>query len=206
LFELLTPATVGLSLAVVGVIFLANSMGIRNPRRFISEHFGVEQHQPLRAVHQQLKLKAQIFTGFLFLLLGFSVGIVAEVLGPSAGPRELVPTGAAVRTLLLLALCVVALSMLLRLAQNAWSLRVFRRLLHEFFREHADWNFEKHPGTTREIGEILGVARQEEDSIGDYAVRVRAALRLTDEGGAVLSGGGDDGFAPLRRLGAERRP
>lgn len=206
MIELLTPATVGLSLAVVGVIFLANSMGIRNPRRFINEHFGVEQPQPLRAVHQQLRLKAQIFTGFLFLLVGFSLGIVAEVLGRAVPVAGQAPLGDALRALLLLALFVVVLSLLLRVAQNAWSLRVFRQLLHEFFCEHADWNFEKHPGTTREIGEILGVPRREEDSIGDYALRVREALRLTDEAHGHTPRGGDDAFAPLRRLGTERRP
>jgi hypothetical protein len=208
-FDLFTPASLGLALDVVGVIFLANSMGIRNPRRFLNEHFGVEQPQPLRAVHHQIRVKAQIFTGFLFLLFGFSLGIVGEVLGSAAAPSEAVVSeavqGEAVRALLLMALLVIVLSLLLRLAQDAWSRGVFRRLLREFFQEHADWNFEKHPSTTREIGEIFGVARQEEDSIGDYAGRVREYLGL-EERSRRPGAAADDAFAPLRRLGADRRP
>lgn len=204
MIELLTPATVGQVFSVVGIIFLANSMGIRNPRRFLNEHFGVEQVQPLKAVHQQIRVKAQIFTGFLFLLVGFSLGIVAGVVGPS-GPDEPATKGVIVRSLMVAAAVVVVLSLLLRLAQDAWSRRVFRRMLSEFFQEHTSWNFEKHPNTLREIGEILGVQRREEDSIGDYADRLRAVLGLTHVP-ANGGGRGDDAFAPLRRLGTERRP
>lgn len=225
MFDLFTPTSLGLALDVVGVIFLANSMGIRNPRRFLNEHFGVEQPQPLRAVHHQIRVKAQIFTGFLFLLFGFSLGIVGEVLGSASVAGEsaasvaapvaatvaapvaapVAAQGEAVRALLLMALLVIVLALLLRLAQDAWSRGVFRRLLREFFQEHGDWNFEKHPSTTREIGEIFGVARQEEDSIGDYAGRVRQYLGL-EERARRPEAGSDDAFAPLRRLGADRRP
>jgi len=204
-FELFSLASLGLALDVVGVIFLANSLGIRNPRRFLNEHFGVEQAQPLREVHHKIRLKAQIFTGFLFLLVGFSLGIVGDVLGGGAALPPEASRGDAVRALVLLALLVIVLSLLLRVGQDAWSRVVFRRLLGEFFREHSGWNFEKHPNTTREIGEILGVPRLEEDSTGDYAGRVRLRLGL-GEATPGASGRSDDAFAPLRRLGTERRP
>lgn len=204
MIELISPATVGWALDVVGVIFLANSMGIRNPRRFLNEHFGVEQSQPLRAVHQQLRVKAQIFTGFLCLLLGFSMVILSEVTRGTVTRTEAPTQGQSLAALGLLALGVVVVSLLLRLAQNAWSTALFRRLLSEFFQEHTGWNFEKHPTTTREIGEILGVPGLEEDSISDYAQRVRAALRLADQGRRPAAA--DDAFAPLRRLGTDRRP
>lgn len=200
--DFLTLATVGLSADIVGVIFLANSMGIRNPRRFIHEHFGMERQQPLRAVHQQLRCKAQIFTGFLFLMVGFSLQILSAVFGGPAAALASAP-GARVRAVGVLLGGIVVVTILLRLAQNAWSLVVFRKLLGEFFQDHADWRFEKHPAETREIGDILGVAPLGEDSIGDYADRVRAALKLAPggRGGAVA----DDAFAPLRNVGAGRR-
>jgi hypothetical protein len=198
LMEFINLSTVGLSLDIVGVIFLANSMGVRNPRRFIHEHFGIERQQPLRAVHQQVRVKAQIFTGFLFLMVGFSLQILAGLL-PSA---EVLSTEVPVQAVLFLLGGIIILTLLLRIAQNAWSLMIFRRLLTEFFQEHADWNFEKHPSETREIGQILGVPSLGEDSIGDYAARVRAALRLDrDDRRQVAS---DDAFAPIRKLGARR--
>lgn len=196
----MTLGSIALSLDVVGVIFLANSMGIRNPRRFISEHFGIEPEQPLRAVHQQLRVKAQIFTGFLFLLMGFSLQLVADVRGvPVVAPA---PDDSPVRTLAMLVAGILVASALLRVLQNTWSLAVFRRLLTEFFQEHPDWNFEKHPKETREIGSILGVPAEDEDSIGDYAVRLRSALKLH---AGERRAAPDDAFAPIRKLGAERR-
>ncbi len=197
---LLNLSSIGLALDIVGVIFLANSMGVRNPRRFIHEHFGIERQQPLRAVHQQVRVKAQIFTGFLFLMVGFSLQIVAQLFPRSAEAAEPMP----LQSVALLLGGIIAVTIVLRMAQNAWSLAVFRRLLTEFFQEHSDWNFEKHPSETREIGEILGVASLGEDSIADYADRVRAALRLAPEDRRRAAA--DDAFAPLRKLGAGRRP
>ncbi len=197
----------GLAMDVVGVIFLANSMGIRNPRRFINEHFGVEARKPLRTVHQHLRVKAQIFTGFLFLLVGFSLAIMAEISQPVGGEAEALTAGLQARAMMLLVLCIVAVTLVLRWLQNLWSLRVFRRLLSEFFQEHSDWAFEKHPNDTREIGEILGVVRESDDSIGDYSDRVRSALRLAPAHGQRRRSRtvADDAFAPLRKVGADRR-
>ena len=195
-------STVGISLDIVGIIFLANSMGIRNPRRFIQEHVGIERQQPLRAVHHQLKVKAQIFTGFLFLMVGFSLQIAAAVLGGGESVAAALDAGEKARTMLILLTGIVATTFLLRLVQSAWSLAVFRRLLTEFFQDHRDWNFEKHPSSTKEIGEILGVPRRAEDSISEYADRVQAALKLRGEDRRPVA---DDAFAPIRNVGADRR-
>jgi len=187
---------------LVGVIFLANALSLRNPKRFLQEHFGVEPKQPLRAVHHQIKAKAQIFTGFLFLMVGFTVGFVSTV----APAPAVAPAHDPLRAVALLVAGVLVVALGLRVAHAAWALAVFKRLLAEFFQEHADWEFEKHPATTREIGDILGIARRGEDSIGEYADRVRAALRLQARGRAGPSAGvGDDAFKPLRSVGGDRR-
>ena len=203
--ELISLSSVGLAFDIVGVIFLANSMGVRNPRRFIQEHFGIVRQQPLRAVHQQVRVKAQIFTGFLFLMVGFSLQIGAQLFPLSTPPVR--TEGFPFQAVALLLGGIIVTTILLRMAQNAWSLAVFRRLLTEFFQEHSDWNFEKHPEETREIGEILGISSKGDDSIADYAGRVRAALRLTPESReSRRRASRDDAFAPLRKLGAGRRP
>lgn len=203
--DVLDLSMLGLTMDIVGVIFLANSMGVRNPRRFLNEHFGVEARRPLAAVHQQLRVKAQIFTGFLFLMVGFSLGIVARI-SQSSGTMALnLSSEQQARALLILVVGILGVTYALRWLQNAWSLRVFRRLLREFFQEHSDWAFEKHPNDTREIGEILGVVHEGEDSIGDYADRVRRALRLVAGERRRTPVVADDAFAPLRKLGADRR-
>lgn len=207
MFDFITLATIGLACDIVGVIFLANAMGIRRPRRFILEFFGIRRPQQLRTVLDQLRAKAEIFTGFLFLMVGFSLQIVAE-LAPQLGPP---PAGSSqsLRLQLLafatLAAAVLMATVLLRLGCRSWSLALFRRLLHEFFTDHAEWDFEKHPGVTREIGEILRIPQQPEDSISDYADRVRAALRLSAPTRPTRKLGGDDAFAPVRKVGADRR-
>ena len=212
MFDFITLATIGLACDIVGVIFLANAMGVRRPRRFILEFFGIKRPQQLRTVLEQLRAKAEIFTGFLFLMMGFSLQIVSE-LAPQLGP----PSGNDTQSLRLqllafatLAAAVLLATVLLRMACRAWSLALFRRLLNEFFTEHVEWHFEKHPGVTREIGEILSIPQEVDDSIGDYAARVRVALRLPTQGPPprrnLRDGGGtDDAFAPVRKVGADRR-
>jgi hypothetical protein len=198
--DYVTLATIGMSLAIVGVIFLANAMGVRRPRRFIQEFFGIKRTQHLRTVLDQLRAKAEIFVGFLFLMVGFSLQIVAE-LSPSFGP---VPApGPEMRRLqlqafLVLAAGVLVLTVVLRLACRVWSLSLFRRLLAEFFQEHHEWRFENHPAVTRELGELLAIPSREDDSIGDYSARVRAALGLAHGSGRRLVP--DDGFHPVPKV------
>jgi len=197
---------VGLGFAIVGVIFLANSIAIRNPRRFIQEFFGIERERPLRTVLDQLKAKAQIFCGFLFLMVGFSLQIVSDA---SARAAPEATSAARWQGLVVIAIGVVLVAALLRVAQHAWAMATFRRLLAEFFLEHRGWAFEKHPAVTREIGELLSVAAHEDDSISDYAERVRAALGLgirlprTRESSFAFD---DDHGPPVHHVGSERRP
>jgi hypothetical protein len=206
-FDFITLATIGLACDIVGVIFLSNAMGVRRPRRFILEFFGINRPQALRTVLDQLRAKAEIFTGFLFLMVGFSLQIVAE-LAPQLGPPPASDSQSLRMQLLAFAALTAAVllaTVLLRLACRSWSLALFRSLLHEFFSEHTEWDFEKHPGVTREIGEILSIAQQPEDSISDYAGRVRIALRLVAPARPARQGGGDDAFAPVRKVGSDRR-
>lgn len=209
MLDVINLATIALAFDIIGVIFLANSIGIRRPRRFIHEHFGVQRPQRLRTVLDQLRAKAEIFIGFLFLMVGFSLQIVHE-LAPDilAGAAVSLETAPAARqeqvvAFALLASAVLIITLLLRVACRAWSLSLFRKLLAEFLTEQGDWNFERHPNVTREIGEILSVPAQEDDSIGDYSRRVRAALGLAAE--APRRAASDDAFAPVRHVGAERR-
>ncbi|MHC5211626.1 MAG: hypothetical protein ACYTG2_12975 [Planctomycetota bacterium] len=205
MLDYVTLATIGMSLAIVGVIFLANAMGIRRPRRFIQEFFGIKRTQHLRTVLDQLRAKAEIFVGFLFLMVGFSLQIVAE-LSPSFGPMP-VPGPEMMRlqlqAFLTLAAGVLVLTVVLRLMCRAWSVALFRNLLTEFFREHHDWRFENHPAVTREIGEILAIPSREDDSISDYAARVRSALGL-----APLTSRRrvpDDAFLPVPKVDVPNR-
>jgi len=207
--DVINLATIALACDIIGVIFLANSIGIRRPGRFIQEHFGVQRQQRLRTVLDQLRAKAEIFIGFLFLMVGFSLQIVHE-LAPDVLAGLAASPGAApaarqdqVMAFALLASAVLLATMILRIVCRAWSLSLFRKLLAEFLTEQGDWNVERHPNVTREIGEILSVPPQQDDSIGDYARRVRAALGLAAE--APRRAVSDDAFAPVRHVGAERR-
>jgi hypothetical protein len=132
MFDSFTLGICGLALAVVGVIFLANAMGVRRPRRFIQEYFGIQRKQHLRGVLEQLRSKAEIFVGFLFLMAGFSLQIVDE-LSPALGPPP-APGPTMLRlqlqAFLVLAAGVLAVTIVLRVACHVWSLALFRSLLH----------------------------------------------------------------------------
>jgi hypothetical protein len=203
--DFLNLSTVGLALDIVGVVFLTNSMVVRRPRVFIQQYFGIERPQRLRSVLDQLNAKAQIFTGFVALLVGFSLQIAARI-APSplatAAAEPSVSFSLRLQAVGVVGLGIVGVIIGLRIVQKAWSLALLRRLLMEFFREHPGWSFTKHPTQTREIGELLAVHPQADDSIGDYADRVRARLKLASGAGDTHTG--DDAFAPVRKVGAGR--
>ena len=201
--DYLNLSTVGLALAIVGVVFLTNAMAVRKPRRFVQQYFGFEKPQPLRTMLDQLNAKVQVFTGFLCLLVGFSLQIWAMIAGTPAVIQA--DTATRLQAVAALGVGIVGLTIVLRVAQNTWARLTMRRMLGDFFLDHRDWNFEKHPGQTREIGELLGISAREDDSIGDYADRVREALKLTPRGATPVGLRPDDAFGPIRNVGLERR-
>lgn len=202
MLSFLTFSTVGLALAIVGVVFLANAMGVRTPRRLLAEYFGAERELDLRAVHDQLRVKAEVATGFVMLMLGFSLQIVAQLLPAPATAHAAAPLGPRLQAFLALTALVVVLASLLRLACQVWSRAAFRRLLSSFLAERGSQIIDRRPALAREIGELLGVAPHVDDSTGEYAERVRAALRLPP--GAPGESSGDEPFAPVRKVGRQR--
>lgn len=176
--------TVGLSISIVGVIFLANSMTVRRPRHLLREVFGVRRPQRLGSVLDQLHAKAQIFCGFVALLAGFALQIAAAITGAgSAGAGE-VPTAELAweraQALSLLAGGIVVVTVLIKLAQNAWAMAEFRRMVGDLLAENPEWAVDTHPALLRELGDLLGIELDVDESIGDYVERVRVALRLDE--------------------------
>jgi hypothetical protein len=78
---------------------------------------------------------------------------------------------------LVLAAGVLAVTIVLRIACHVWSLALFRSLLTEFFRKHRLALREAPAGHARDRRDLSHRAAPD-DSIGDYAARVRVALRL----------------------------
>ncbi len=177
--------TVGLSLSIVGVVFLANSMTIRRPRKLLHEIFGIERPQRLGSVVDQLHAKAQIFCGFMMLLIGFSLQISAAITGTGLVDTEGIPAGQLAwdraQALSLLAGGIVVLTVILKLLQNAWANAEFRRMVGDVLQEHPEWAVDTHPALVRELGTLLGIELDVDESIGDYVARVRTALQLDDE-------------------------
>lgn len=180
--------TVGLSLSIVGVIFLANSMTIRRPRRLLHEVFGVRRPQRLASVLDELHAKAQIFSGFLALLAGFSLQISAAITGTGIVDTEGVPPAALAweraQALSLLAVGIVVVTVALKLLQNLWAGAEFRRMVGDLLAEHPERAGDTHPALVRELGDLLDIELEQDETIGDYVARVRAALSLDDAPGA----------------------
>ena len=180
MLESLDWRVIGLTFNIVGIFFLANSITFARPRRKLHEFFGVERSYPLRSIREHVLNKIQVYIGFTFLIGGFGVQIF-DVLDKA---RKTENAGAIQPNLLTIALIlllsIVLLTVVLKIVQFAWTRVTFKRLLIEFFREN-EWDLVKNVHVAKEIGSLLKIPRDRDDSIDDYVSKIRAALHIPGE-------------------------
>jgi len=58
-----------------------------------------------------------------------------------------------------------------------WGRWTFKRLLIEFFREH-EWELVTHTDIAKEMGELLKIPRNKDDSIEEYMLKIQKALHI----------------------------
>jgi len=156
-------AVIGLTCNLVGVFFLANSIIFRRPRRVIEEFFGVGAGS-LASIRDYSLNKMQVVIGFLFLNAGFLLQMMAYWDALSGQITTLTLCGG-----------IIVFAFLTYLVGAYYSRRQFRRLLREFFQNHA-WSFTEHMALTKEIGLFLGVPLTQDMTVEDYVHKVRQAL------------------------------
>lgn len=159
---------VGLVVSIVGCFLLANSILFRHPRTLVADFFqGAERR--LTSIREYIFHRVQVHLGFLFLLLGFTLQLFGHYLPvPAAAAREFPVLWVGV-----LALAVVVLELLGWWASHA----LFRRYVREHFLEHPP-SLEVNMRLARELGELLGVPPDGDDSVQSYILRIRRKIGL----------------------------
>jgi hypothetical protein len=168
---------IGLTLNIVGVYFILNSLIFKKPRRFLNDYYGIEKRRPLREIRENVLSQVQLVVGFVFLIFGFFLQIsyqlslrVEERGSFFQDPSVLTIAATLIGSMLLVMI-------VLKGFQIYWTKRTFRRLLIDFFRENP-WALEQYPATAKEVGLILGVTAAKDDSVAEYLDRLRKFLEI----------------------------
>jgi len=180
-----TATVIGLTLNIVGIVFLANGITFKRPKRVLHEFFGVEKAYPLNKIRDYVLNKTQVYIGFIFLIIGYAVQIWSTLSQHKAqNPAEMLGTNLLFVFLILVA-SVVLLTVILKIVQFAWTRWNFKHMMIDFFRDH-DWELVRNPEVAKQIGYLLKIPRNKDDSIEDYVLRVKQALHIpVDNGGGT---------------------
>lgn len=167
----------GLTLNIVGVYFIVNSLILKKPRRFLNEHFGVERRRPLGAIRGALFAQVQLVLGFVFVIAGYFIQVAYHLAGIIDDRASFFSDPSVLMVAAILVVSTVMMTLVLKVCQIFWTRWYFRRQLMDFFRSHPE-ALERSPNALKEVGEVLGVDRSKEDSVSEYLERLRAFLGI----------------------------
>ena len=177
LLSTLNLYVIGLTINIVGIFYLANSIKFKRSRRALHEFFGVQKTFPLKTLRENALRKIQIYLGINFLFVGHAIQIGAYLWGQTE-PEDTLPIQ---RNLLsiaaILLVGIVLITLVLKVVLIFWSRWTFKRLLIDFFREH-EWELVTHTSIAKEMGEILKIPRHKDDSIEEYIQKIQKALHI----------------------------
>jgi len=173
-FEIPDLGGIGLVLAIVGSLMLANSILSRHPRALVREHFG-KKPLHLRNIRQYIFHRVQVTVGFAFLLSGFCL----QLFGRYGAPTDLNQLEAAARPVFptFWVVGVVLLAGTLLAVAWWWSRWAFQRYVRDHFTENPV-DFELNGPLAREIGELFGIVSYGDDTVQSYATRLRLQAGL----------------------------
>lgn len=169
--------SLGLFLVIVGGFLLASALVLQPPREWVEQALGLAQPglaQPgpsrprLGRLREQLFHRVQLAVGFFYILGGFALQLYGRQVPEQAGAREFPALWAGA----------LLLSTLVLLALGWWySTQAFRQSLAGVIESHG-LELHSHSELAREIGLLLGVRPEPQESTEAYARRVQQALGI----------------------------
>ncbi|MHC4925269.1 MAG: hypothetical protein ACYTG4_14530 [Planctomycetota bacterium] len=161
----------GLCLQILGGFFLAKAILWKAPRFMMRELIGVpvERYKTFRHF---LAGRIEAITGFVLLSFGAGLQIAGRV---QQADSELARSLVFWIVLSLVGIAIVAA--LLYYAIRRVARNVFLRIFAEQVKRR-NWPFHDDPELLREVGEMLELPRQEDDTVDTYSARVREKLGL----------------------------
>lgn len=171
---------VGLTLNIVGVYFIVNSLIFKKPRRFLNEHFGIERRRPLSSIRNYVLSQVQLVIGFIFVIGGYFLQVAFHLANSIDDRANFFQEPSVLMIAAILVASTAMVTLVLKLCQIFWTRWSFKRLLMEFFRSHPE-ALDRSPNALKEVGEILGVERRKEDSVAEYLERLKAFLDIDSD-------------------------
>lgn len=176
MLDRVNPSVIGYALNIVGLFFLASAITFKKPRRQVEELLGIERTRSLYAIREQIVNQTQTYIGFGILLVGF-VLLMMEALERRAVQPPPGPVTSVGWIFAVLLGAVAATTLVLKIVQRGFVKSKFRRLVREVVRD-SRFNLEKNPSLAVQIGELLHIPKQPDQSVPDYVAKVRTALGI----------------------------
>lgn len=175
---------VALCSTILGVFFLTKSITVKSPKYMLHDLLRFKVNKS-RFFRNYLAQRLEAFIGFMFLFVGAGLQIYLEVHALAAqeaaeGGRHTSFTnwyavmGATLGAML-------ALALLLNRITRFFSGRIFADLVR-FMVENHGYPLESDESLVLELGKIMRVRREEDDTVESYGRRVRTKLKLPGDG------------------------
>ena len=166
------------SLGMVGLFFICCAIIQNKPKHVLEERFGVYKGG-LRSLKGSVFKKNQLVLGFSCVLLALILDQFSSVLARSDG-RGILNNAKPLTLIVVWLLFVGALCGILNYLCRRWSKWHFRRIITEVVTEHR-WPFGENVALALEIGELVGIARQDDDTVERYLTKLKNYLELPVE-------------------------
>jgi len=163
---------------ILGSFFLAKSVSIKTPKYVLHELLSFKVNKS-RFFRKYIAQRLEAVIGFVFLFLGFALQLYLEVdalgelerrAGTSGFDNWWLVIGITVAAM-------IAIAMLLSRITRYFSNKVFVEHVRFMVLTHG-YPLESDEGLVLELGRVMRIPRDEEDTIESYSTRVRTKMGL----------------------------
>jgi hypothetical protein len=175
---------------LVGAWFLARSVVNKREKGAMKELLGVRIDK-VKFFRNFFIQRLESIVGFSFVLIGVGIHLYVLVREAQSAAAENDPRGAlrdAASYLAFAVLAMIVITMLMHWVCSYFSRRIFLDILGYLVVRY-DYRVEDDPDLLKQIGEMLGVARSEDDTVESYTRRIEEALRLEEIAGRLKARG-----------------
>ncbi|MDH3590763.1 MAG: hypothetical protein OER88_02725 [Planctomycetota bacterium] len=167
---------IALCSCILGVFFLAKSISIKSPKYVLHELLSFKVNKS-RFFRKYINQKLDAITGFLFLFVGFGLMIYLEVEALREQERDatrLTNWYAVIGGTIGITL---AIAVILNKTTRYFSNKIFVEHVAFMVRRHG-YPLESDEALVLELGRVMRIARNDDDTIESYGEKVRARMGL----------------------------
>lgn len=172
---------------ILGSFFLAKSISIKTPKYVLHELLAFKVNKS-RFFRKYISQKLESVIGFIFLFVGFTLLIYLEVEALGTHVRQgtrgfenwWLVVGVTVVT-------IVAVAVFLNRITRFFSGKIFVEHVR-FMVEHHGYPLESDEGLVLELGRVMRIPREDEDTIESYGEKVRAKMKVRTKPGVPGAG------------------